>query len=336
MSWLVRVLIGFGRWSDASRRRWCDSAVEGTRRPFSTRLGKMAWAVVGAWLPLALTPAVRAERLTVATYNLENYLSTDRVVEGTYQRDYPKPEVEKTALRTVIKSLNADVIAFQEMGPLPYLNELQHDLADEGCNYPHAELIESDDADRHVAVLSKRPFKAVKKHTDLEFGYFGKTEHVKRGLLEVSLQVGSTELTLFAVHLKSRFTDRSDDPMSAIRRAAEAGAVRNRILALFPDPSAAHFIILGDFNDVPRSRPIVAMSHKGKTVISELLPSTDSRGEVWTHNYHKEDSYSRIDYILVSPGLKDAVVDGRARIADGPETLVASDHRPVVTTLELK
>ena len=291
-----------------------------------------AWLV--AWLLLAVS--AMAERLTIATYNLENYVSTDRMVEGTYHKDYPKPEEEKTALRTVIKALNADVIAFQEMGPLPYLKELQRDLAQDGCDYPNAELLEGDDADRHVAVFSKRAFKVVKKHTDLEFGYFGKPARVKRGLLEVRLQVGSTELTLFAIHLKSRFTDRSDDPMSGIRRAGEAGAVRTRILSLFPNPDSAHFVILGDFNDVPRSRPIVAMSHKGDTVISEVLPSVDSRGEVWTHYYHKEESYSHVDYILVSPGLKGAVVDGHARIADGPETLLASDHRPVVVTLELK
>lgn len=291
----------------------------------------LGWA---AWLLIAVS--AWAERLTVATYNLENYVVTDRMVEGIYHKEYPKPEAEKDALRTVIRSLNADVIVFQEMGPLPYLKELQRDLGQEGCVYPNAELLEGEDTDRHVAVFSKRPFTRVTKHTDLEFGYFGKTEHVKRGLLEVRLQVGGTELSLFTVHLKSRFTDRSDDPMSALRRAGEAGAVRSRILALYPDPDSAHFLILGDFNDVPRSRPVVALSHKGKTVISEPLPAADSRGEVWTHCYHKEESYSRIDYILVSPGLKEAVVDGHARIADGPETFIASDHRPVVATLELK
>ena len=119
MRWLVLVQIWFGRWSDASLRRGCDSAVAGTHRPTSRRFGKMASPVLAAWLLLTVTPSARAERLTVATYNLENYLSTDRMVEGTYHHDYPKPETEKTALRAVIKSLNADVIAFQEMGSLP-------------------------------------------------------------------------------------------------------------------------------------------------------------------------------------------------------------------------
>jgi len=38
--------------------------------------------------------------------------------------------------------------------------------------------------------------------------------------------------------------------------------------------------------------------------------------------------------VLVSPGLSAAVRDGRARIFDAPQTAAASDHRPVVVTLD--
>jgi hypothetical protein len=41
---------------------------------------------------------------------------------------------------------------------------------------------------------------------------------VKRGLLEITLATTAGDLTLFGLHLKSRFTDRPDDPMSAVRR----------------------------------------------------------------------------------------------------------------------
>lgn len=286
--------------------------------------------------PGLLALVVRAERITVATYNLENYLSADRVVDGVYHREYPKPEDEKTALRTVIRAINADVIAFQEMGTLPYLRELQRDLAKEGCEYRFAELLEGKDADRHVAVLSRRPFTAVTRHTDLTFNYFKAPETVKRGLLEVRVKVGSADLAIFAVHLKSRFTDRSDDPMSALRRAGEATAVRDRVLSEFADPDSERFLIVGDFNDVPKSRPLAALTRRGKTKIADLLSAVDSRGEIWTHFYRKEESYSRIDYILASPGLTDEVVGGRARIVDLPETLLASDHRPVVVVIEVK
>ena len=59
----------------------------------------------------------------------------------------------------------------------------------------------------------------------MEIKYFGQKERVKRGLLEVRFAWGGGELTVFGLHLKSRYTDRPDDPLSAIRRAAEATAV---------------------------------------------------------------------------------------------------------------
>jgi endonuclease/exonuclease/phosphatase family metal-dependent hydrolase len=277
----------------------------------------------------------RAERLRVATYNVENYLATDRLIEKTFRTDYPKPEAAKAALRSVIHSAGADVLILQEMGGPAYLKELQRDLAAEGRVYEHTQLMEGEDPDRHVAVLSNKPFGTVRKHTDLAFEYFGKVVRPKRGLLEVRLKFGAEELTIFAVHLKSRYTDRSDDPLSGVRRAGEANAMRERILALFPKPDVALYLIAGDLNDGPRSKPVTAFTHRGKTAVAEILPATDTRGETWTHVLRREDSYSRVDYVLVSPGLRPRVVGGNAMIVDVPHTHEASDHRPVVVELEL-
>ncbi|MBW8782452.1 MAG: endonuclease/exonuclease/phosphatase family protein [Verrucomicrobia bacterium] len=284
---------------------------------------------------LSLLASVHAETLTIATYNVENYTLADRLVDGVYRQAYPKPEVEKTALRTVIRGLNADVIALQEIGGETFLQELQRDLAKEGVVYPHAVVLAAADEDRHVAVLSRRPFTAVVKHTELSFRYFDGVEKVKRGLLELHLAAEGGEVTLFVVHLKSRYTDRKDDPESALQRAGEATAIRDRVLATFPNPASARFLVLGDFNDVRSSRPVRAMLERGKTLIAEWLPAADSRGEVWTHFFKRGDSYSRVDHMLISPGLWPAVKGGVGRIVDVPETAVASDHRPLVAVLDL-
>ena len=278
----------------------------------------------------------RAETLTVATYNIENYVATGRMTEAGYRKDYPKPDAEKQALRKVILGLKADVLALQEMGPAPYLDELRRDLKSDGLDYPFVLLLEGPDVDRHVALLARRPPKAVKQHVDLGFTYFGAREKVKRGLLEATFATEAGDVTVFTVHLKSRFTDRPDDPVSAIRRGAEALAVREAVLKRFPDPAAARFLLLGDCNDTKDSRAVQSLLQRGKTTLAELLPAADSRGESWTYSYHKDDSYSRVDHILVSPLLRAAVVKGSARIFDGPETRAASDHRPVVVTLKLE
>jgi endonuclease/exonuclease/phosphatase family metal-dependent hydrolase len=282
----------------------------------------------------AVISHVFAERLTVMTYNVENYLSTNRMVDGQYLTDYPKPEKAKTALRAVIRSAGADVIALQEMGTLPYLKELQRDLASEGCEYPHFELLEAADDERHIGILSKKPLTQAKKYTALRFRYFDGDAPVKRGLLSIRIEAEGGAITLFLVHLKSRFTDRSDDYMSGVRRAGEATAIRDQILRDFPEPENARLVVLGDFNDVPTSRALRALHQRGQKVIAQVLPAFDSRRETWTHYYRKEDAYSRVDYILVSPALLKCVPAHEARIVDQPEVSLASDHRPIVVTFE--
>jgi endonuclease/exonuclease/phosphatase family metal-dependent hydrolase len=274
-----------------------------------------------------------AESLVIATYNVENYGPANRMTEAGYRKDYPKPEAEKRALRSVLRALNADVVVFQEMGGAAHLDELRRDLRTEGLDYPHAALATASDADRHLAILSRRELRGVTTHTDLAFAYFGEKETVKRGLLEATVATAAGDVTIFALHLKSRFTERRDDPASAIRRAGEATAIRDRVLKRFPDPAAARFVILGDCNDSRSSKAVGFLQKRGKTEVAKLLPAADSRGETWTHAYRKEDSYTRVDQVLVSPLLFPAVRGAAARIHDGPGVREASDHRPIMVEL---
>lgn len=295
---------------------------------------KRGWQVVGGWL-LAVISATAGE-LVIATYNIENYVAADRLIPDGYRKEYPKPEAAKTALRRVIRDLQADVLVLQEMGPRPYLEELQRDLASAGLSYPVAVLLEGPDPDRHVAVLSRLAFAEVRQHRELDFKYIDGREVVKRGLLEAVLETAGGPVTVWALHLKSRYTDREDDPASARRRGGEAMAIREFILRRHPDPAEAQFVILGDFNDTKRSAAVRYLTSKGARRIAELLPAADSRGEAWTHHYRREDAYTRVDHVLVSPGLLYAVKERRVRIHDGPGVKAASDHRPVVLTLEFE
>jgi len=287
------------------------------------------------WLVVGMLAPVRAENWVLTTYNVENYTLADRVVGGVYQPDYPKPEESKDALRKTIRELSPDVLVLQEVGGREFLNELQRDLQAEGCLYPQADVLEAADPDRRIAWLSRHRPTDIRRHSDLTLPYFGQREAVKRGMLELTFATSSGPFTVFVVHLKSRFTDRPDDLNSDLRRGAEATALRNRILERFPDPSVARFLVMGDFNDSRNSRGVRAFLTRGQTPITQLLPAADSRGEVWTHRFAKEDSYSRVDHVLVSPGLHPWVFDGRAQIADGLHITAASDHRPVTVTLRM-
>lgn len=286
------------------------------------------------WMLLLLAGAAHAASVTVATYNVENYEAANRVTEDGFRRDYPKPESEKAALRAVLRQLGADILVLQEVGPKVYLEELQRDLATEGVSYPFALLVEADDAERHVALLSRIKPASVVPHAELEFKYFKERTKVKRGALEARFAVGGGELIIWGVHLKSRFTDRPDDPLSATRRAGEAIAIRDALLAAVPEPEKRWVLVTGDFNDAKSSRAVRLLQRRGKHVVATLLPAADSRGETWTHAYRRDDTYTRVDHMLVSAALLAFVRDGAARIGDLPEVKLASDHRPVVVTFD--
>lgn len=285
-------------------------------------------------LVLTLLCAV-AHALTLASYNVENYTLADRMVDGVFRPAYPKPEKERAAVVQVIAGIAPDILAVEEMGAQPYLEDFQAELRSAGQDFPYLALLEAADPDRHVALLSKLPFKEVHRHASVATNYAGRRDIVKRGVLEAVFATREGDVSVFAIHLKSKRTERIDDPESALQRAAEAEAVRDLILARYPDPTRAKFIVCGDWNDTRGTRPVKALQKRGATEIGELLTVTDAHGESWTHYFRREDSYSRIDYLMVSAALKPFVAGGQGKIWDGAGAREGSDHRAIYVELQL-
>jgi len=283
---------------------------------------------------ISQAPPSLPSQLKIATYNVENYGAINRHTPHGFRSNYPKSEAAKRALRHSIRQIDADILVLQEMGPVEYLLEFQRDLKSEGGDYPHSILMRGPDEARHVAALSRIPFASVHQHTPLRFAYQGGVEEVKRGLLELRFDTSHGPLTLWAVHLKSRYTNTKADPESAIRRAAEAMRIREFILQRIADTQADLYLILGDFNDTKTSPPLRYLMQRGELRFSHLLPISDSRGEHWTYHNARDDSYSRVDHILASFAALSLVRNGSAEIADGPQVRAASDHRPIFVTLD--
>ena len=288
------------------------------------------WFQAVCWLAFPLFAS--AEAVRVATFNLQNYLIMDRMVDGKWKRDYPKPEKEKRALRSILKKIDADVVAFQEMGERPFLNELWMDLnVTKGPIYPHAIWMPAGDPDevRHLALFSKIPFSSVRMHHDISFPYFGARKTPDRGVLEVEFESNGTKWKLINLHLKSKWTERADDPEAGIRREREARAIRDYLRKTNPLESMPHYLVVGDFNDHRNSAPLRRFLQVNDTVLTSMVPCEDSRGHRWTQHWAKADSYSRFDYILATPPMLSRLVLGSAKIVDGPDSALASDHRMI-------
>jgi len=290
----------------------------------------LVYVVAIAWATAAVAGEVR-----VATFNVQNYLCMDRRLEGRFAPGYPKPEVEKAAIRVVLHTVDADVVCLQEIGTQPFLDELQQDLAREGLDYPHAAHLPAADPMRHVAVLSRLPFRAVVRHDDIAFAYLEREEQMKRGVLEVQFESPAGLWRVFVVHLKSPLTEEAADPAAEKRRGAEARALRDCVIRQTGDGESL-FVIAGDLNAAPNSRTLAGLTRRGERTIAIPLRAQDARGETWTHRHLASERYERIDYILVSPALaRDRVRGDRATIHDGEGTLAGSDHRLVWVDLDL-
>jgi endonuclease/exonuclease/phosphatase family metal-dependent hydrolase len=279
---------------------------------------------------VARVGSVRTVIVRIATYNVRNYLSTNRIVDGQYKTDWPKPEAEKTALRAVIRQAHPDVLALEEMGDAKELEELRRDLAAEGADYPYSALVSAADPDRHVAVLSRVPFAKVQKYEDVEYKLGQGSEKVKRGLLEADFVTAGQAWAFYAVHLKSRLNEEGDpnDPLSANRREGEAHALRDLIRKQQPLLAGALVAVVGDFNDTRDSVPLRRFLELDGKPLLHLVPAADSRGQTWTFTYPHADTYERIDFVLLSAALLPWQKDA-GTVVDIPESEQASDHRLV-------
>ena len=182
-----------------------------------------------------LTFSLSGETLRVATYNLNNYLSMDRMVHGVWQWDYPKTSKEKRIVRSVINQAQPDILAIQEIGGPAYLNELWHDLnVTNGVKFNFSAWVPPHNKEevRHLALLSKVPFKIVSQKKDCVFKYFDSRLSPSRGLMEVELETNGVRWSIINLHLKSKWTEFPEDPEGSMRREREArrgtGGVRQK------------------------------------------------------------------------------------------------------------
>lgn len=295
------------------------------------------WLILSA--ALVALPAF-AETFRVVAYNVENYLD-----QPTESRREAKSAAAKAQVRANIKALKPDVLAMEEMGQLSALKELQASLKAEGLDLPNLEFVQGFDTNIHVCVLSKFPIVARRSHTNDSFLLSGKRFRVSRGFTEVDIQVTPNyKFTLLGAHLKSqRPVPEADE---AALRLEEAKLLREKIDArLAADPSA-NLVVCGDFNTTYDQPPIKALVGIGNKKLIDTRPAEKNgdnqpnptnprwspRNVVWTHYYGKEDSYSRLDYILISPGMEKEWVKDETYVLTAPNWGIGSDHRPILAT----
>lgn len=292
-----------------------------------------------AVLGLVLVSLAPAETFRVASYNVENYL--DRPA-GTRRA---KTAQARAKVCENILALKPDVLAIQEMGSMIAFKELQASLKSRGLDLPYGEWITGWDTNIHVAVLSRFPFVSRNPHTNETYLLSGRRLDVSRGFVEVEIQVDPDyRFTLLNAHLKSKrpvgFADQGE------MRLEEAKALRRIIDERLSTRPEINIVVCGDFNDFFNAPPVKALVGRGAGKLQDTRPAERNgddqpnprnpkwfpRNVSWTHHYGAEDTYSRLDYILLSPGMTYEWEESGTYALTAPNWGIGSDHRPIVAT----
>lgn len=165
--------------------------------------------------------------MRVATWNLENLFAPGtNDAAPTTDRVYLAKLV---ALASTVRALEADVVAVQEVGPPPALDDL---VSAVGGTW-HTEVAAPDGRGIRVGLMSRHPLHGVEQVTTfppglapVQVGDDGRTlDRLGRPALKATVSVGGREVHVVSVHLKSKLLTFPRGPVRP-RRRGRAGTLR--------------------------------------------------------------------------------------------------------------
>lgn len=221
------------------------------------------------------------------------------------------PEQRELAARVITRdrTMLPDVVCLQEVESLIALRRFNEDHL--GGAYRYALLIDSRDFRQiDVAILSNLEILDVRSHVDDLDPTPDDPEDpwlFSRDCVEVEVDLGSRNLTLFINHLKSKY---AETPIARQRgdalRTRQAQAVADIVRERFPGNrfDSAFFAVLGDLNDEPGAATLAPLVQSAGLI--DAVARINPVEERWTHWWRSENQVSQLDHLLLSPALDSA------------------------------
>jgi len=248
--------------------------------------------------------------IKIATYNVENLFDLKKsgheyreFIPNTNARWNSKNYTIKLKnISRVIKDIDADIIALQEIESLQALKDLRYTLQRNGLYYQYYKIATYKKTTTKVAILSKIPF--VYTHEVAV-----KSSYRYRNILEAKFKINHQDLYLLVNHWKSKSGPESMRIVSAkklLKRIEELGEEKN-------------IILLGDFNSHYEENILFKRKRKhndtnGKTGINDILSTKyykNSALNTHLNNGHFYnlwyDTLSKNRYSYIFRGKKEAL-----------------------------
>lgn len=229
--------------------------------------------------------------LKIASYNVENLFDlhksgheySEYIPNTSANWNQKTYKIKLQNIAKVIKEIDADIIALQEIESLQALKDLRFTLKQKGLYYQYYKIAEKKSTTVKVAILSKIPF-FYTKEVDVTASY------AYRNILESKFRINKKDFYLFINHWKAKSGPES-------KRIVSAKALQKRIKQLGYNKN---IILLGDFNSdyeeyIKFQRKRRHNNTNGKTGINHVLKSIEQNREASLVNY-KEDNFYNLWY----------------------------------------
>ena len=239
--------------------------------------------------------------LKLATYNVENlfdltsqkYRYKEYRPNGKSLWNHKNYKIKLLHIAKVIKDIDADIIALQEIGSIKALKDLKLEIKKQGLYYQYMDIADRKNTSIKVAILSKLPF-VYSKDLQVRPGY------KYRNILETKLRIDSHDLYIFTNHWKAKSGPES-------MRIVSAKKLRQRILEIGEDKN---IILLGDFNSdyeeyIKFKRKRKHNDTYGKTGINHVLKTLEAGNKNFYNLWYDTKSDKRYSYIF--KGKKEAL-----------------------------
>ncbi len=239
--------------------------------------------------------------LKIASYNVENLFDLQKngheyeeyIPYSSSKWNQKNYKIKLKNLTRVIKDIDANIIALQEIESLQALKDLRYQLKQNGLYYQYYKIANRKNTTIKVAILSKIPFSYTKE-------IFVTSSYKYRNILEAKFTINNKDLYIFVNHWKSKSGPES-------QRIISAKALRKRVRELGINKN---IILLGDFNSDYEEYKKFKRKRKhndtgGKTGINHVLKSVPSQEKEFYNLWYNTDEYQRWTYIF--RGKKEAL-----------------------------
>jgi endonuclease/exonuclease/phosphatase family metal-dependent hydrolase len=205
---------------------------------------------------------------------------SEYVPNGASEWNQKNYKIKLKNIARVIKDIDADIMALQEVESLQALLDLRFALKQSGLYYEYYSIADKKETTVKVALLSKIPFLYSK-----EISVTPTYEY--RNILETKFKIDGKELYIFINHWKSKSGPESRRVFSAkalIKRVSEIGFDKN-------------IILLGDFNSdyeeyIKFKRKRKHNDTDGITGINHILGSISQKEKAANVKYSKNSFYN--------------------------------------------